>query len=86
MWWGRGWMLRGFGGSLSFESDYNIADGGVDGKGAVHEGEREGWSKERKVKIRIFEGEEGELGDSCCFGTRTVQGGRDCAWKLHGGV
>ena len=29
---------------------------------------------------------EEELGDSCCFGTRTVRVGRDCIWKLHGGV
>lgn len=45
------------------------------------------WTRERKVRIRRDEwDEEAELGDSCCFGVRTVQTGRDCVWKLHGGV
>jgi hypothetical protein len=29
---------------------------------------------------------EGKLGDSGCFGTRTMRIGDDCVWKLHGGV
>jgi hypothetical protein len=41
------------------------------------------WRRERKVR---FYDDEGELGDSCCFGTRTVETGLDCVWKLHGGV
>lgn len=44
------------------------------------------WKMERRVKIQTMEYAEGELGDSCCFGTRTVEVGLDCVWKLHGGV
>jgi hypothetical protein len=45
------------------------------------------WLLQRKVKTpRGDEWDEGELGDSCCFGTRTVEIGMDCVWKLHGGV
>jgi hypothetical protein len=45
------------------------------------------WLLERKVRIpRDDVYNEGEMGDSCCFGTRTVDIGRDCVWKLHGGV
>lgn len=41
----------------------------------------------RKAKTaQLDEWNEGELGDSCCFGTRTVQSGNECIWKLHGGV
>ncbi|KAH9878988.1 hypothetical protein J1614_002423 [Plenodomus biglobosus] len=46
------------------------------------------WLLERKVKTRQYDDDwdEGDLGDSCCFGTRTVEIGMDCVWKLHGGV
>ena len=45
------------------------------------------WHLERKVKIpRQDDWDEGELGDSCCFGTRTVEFGLDYVWKLHSGV
>jgi starvation-inducible outer membrane lipoprotein len=45
------------------------------------------WLLERKVKPpRIDDWEDGGLGDSCCFGTRTVEIGMDCVWELHGGV
>lgn len=46
------------------------------------------WLLERKVKTRKYDDDwdEGDLGDSCCFGTRTVEIGMDCVWKLHGGV
>lgn len=30
-----------------------------------------------------------DVGDSCCFGTRTVRTmefGMDCVWRMHGGV
>ena len=33
--------------------------------------------------------EEEDIGDSCCFGTRTVRTadiGSDCVWRLHGGI
>jgi hypothetical protein len=32
---------------------------------------------------------EDDVGDSCCFGTRTVRTmeiGMDCVWRIHGGV
>jgi len=75
-------MWSGFGGSLSFElmDEMEVADGkcGTDGAAEV------------KVRIKheyVDNGfVEGELGDSCCFGTRTVRIGEDCIWKLHGGV
>lgn len=43
------------------------------------------WLLEKRVKFRSDWGEE-DVGDSCCFGTRTVDMGMDCIWKLHGGV
>lgn len=46
--------------------------------------DKEEWQAERKVKVHWDD--EGELGDSCCFGTRTIEVGLDCVWKLHGGV
>jgi hypothetical protein len=80
-------MLSDFGASLSFDDDYDTMDGtnmdnDMDAHGsliALPEGnvnvqKREGWV------------EKGELGDSCCFGTRTVDIGLDCVWKLHGGI
>jgi len=45
------------------------------------------WLLERKVRVpRDPVYGDGEVGDSCCFGTRMVDVGRDCVWKLHGGV
>jgi len=45
------------------------------------------WLLQRKVKTpRGDEWDDGDLGDSYCFGTRTVEIGKDCVWKLHGGV
>lgn len=78
-------------GSLSseFESEGHV-EGGVKGLGlglgveAVDATRSEDWRTERRVKI--YDDGEGELGDSCCFGTRTVDMGFDCVWKLHGGV
>jgi hypothetical protein len=46
-------------------------------------------SAKPRVKIQTWDDDEGELGDSFCFGTRTVETidfGLDCVWKLHGGV
>lgn len=74
-------MWRGFEASLTFESDYSEMDG-----------EDEGWYSERKVKVQKRDCDEGELKDSCCFSTRTVEAvetvdfGLDCVWRLHGGV
>jgi len=44
------------------------------------------WLLARKVRLPQRDREEEEVGDSCCFGTRTVEVGMDCVWKLHGGV
>lgn len=45
------------------------------------------WLVEKKVRVKHVPWEdEMDVGDSCCFGTRTVEVGRDCIWKLHGGV
>lgn len=43
------------------------------------------WLLERKVRFRNDWDDE-DVGDSCCFGTRTVDMGMDCIWRLHGGV
>ena len=78
-------MLSGFGASLSFESEFEDQDDMNLGDLKNRRGlEDDDWHKERKVKVQWAE--EGELGDSCCFGTRTVELGLDCVWKLHGGV
>jgi hypothetical protein len=78
-------MSSSFEASLSFESGFDET---------VHDAEREedmsrktndDWTGERKVKIQTWD-DEGELDDSCCFGTPTVNVGADCIWKLHGGV
>lgn len=68
-------MSRDFEESLIFE--------GNEGK----DPEYDDWLIERKVKVcaDAWEMEE-DLGDSCCFGTRTVEVGLNCIWKLHGGV
>jgi hypothetical protein len=43
------------------------------------------WLRERKVTVPMGdEWIEGELGDSCCFGTRTVQSGRENPWSITG--
>jgi hypothetical protein len=45
------------------------------------------WEGERKVRVQTREWyDDGEVGNSCCFGTRTVDVGMDCVWELHGGV
>jgi hypothetical protein len=48
-------------------------------------GGAEQWTGERKVKSTSWSMEE-NIGDSCCWGVRTVETGLDCVWKLHGGV
>jgi hypothetical protein len=80
-------MLSVFEASLSFEghgSEVNIAKVELE----HHEDESyDDWLLQRKVKTpRRDDWDEGDLGDSCCFGTRTVETGLDCVWKLHGGV
>jgi hypothetical protein len=47
--------------------------------------EYDSWLLEKKVRVRSAWAEE-DVGDSCCFGTRTVDTGMDCMWKLHGGI
>jgi hypothetical protein len=74
-------MLNVFEANLSFESGY---ENDVVIKDVTNEVEKEEWQAERKVKVHWDD--KGELGDSCCFGTRTVEVGFDCVWKLHGGV
>ena len=75
-------MLSVFEANLSFEQDNA---GLVDKKQDL--GSSDDWRLQRKVKVsKAFAFDEEELGDSCCFGTRTVEYGMDCIWKLHGGV
>lgn len=47
--------------------------------------EYDAWLLEKKVRVRTHWAEE-DVGDSCCFGTRTVDMGMDCIWKLPGGI
>jgi hypothetical protein len=70
--------------SISFGASLNLS---FEPGEKLHEGRKihDDWTVQRKVKIHTWD-DEGELGDSCCFGTRTVQFGKGCVWKLHGGV
>lgn len=52
----------------------------------IHEREYDNMKTNAKVSIDHGKHDEEELGDSCCFGIRTVEAGVDCIWKLHGGV
>lgn len=88
---GQGWTLRGFEGSLTFELGCEAYTQERDREKHAHAagGGEADWQTQPRVKVRnmnINEDEEGELGDSCCFGTRTVEVGLDCVWKLHGGL
>ena len=84
----RVWTWSVFGASLSFEVEHSASNviGQLPEKEQPYSHGNDDWLLQRKVKIpRVDEWSE-ELGDSCCFGTRTVQVGTDCLWKLHGGV
>ena len=82
------WTLSVFAANLNFEEHGSEA-------AITEKSERErcyddwsydDWLLQRKVKMpRADEWDDGDLGDSCCFGTRTVEMGKDCVWKLHGG-
>ncbi len=75
-------MLSVFEASLSFEQEDTLLASKKQDVGG-----NDNWQSQRKVKIlKPFAFEDEELGDSCCFGTRTVEFGVDCIWKLHGGV
>jgi hypothetical protein len=53
----------------------------------VKEDTYDDWESEKKVKVRNLEVDwEEDVGDSCCWGTRTVDIGMDCVWKIRGGV
>jgi hypothetical protein len=79
-------MWRGFEANLSFEMEMKMTttgeelngESGMDGVGERRVGVRDGIMNDTFI--------EGELGDSGCFGIRTVRMGEDCIWKLHGGV
>jgi len=82
-------MLSVFEASLSFEQPEDSGVG-ITEKVEVERHDDESyddWLLQRKVKTpRKDEWDEDDLGDSCCFGTRTVEMGTDCVWKLHGGI
>jgi hypothetical protein len=81
-------MLSVFEASLSFEEHGSGVDITEKVELEHHEDESyDDWLLQRKVKTpRRDDWDEEDLGDSCCFGTRTVETGLDCVWKLHGGV
>jgi hypothetical protein len=84
-------MLSDFGASLSFE-EKEICSAPVlveDQKKVKEAVTYDDWLLQRRVKMpRQDDWDGGELGDSSCFGTRTVESsvGMDCVWKLHGGI
>ena len=80
--WVQAWTSSVFEASFSFE----YGDAGLVDKKQNHS--RTGdWQMQRKVKISKSIGwDDEERGDSCCFGTRSVEFGMDRIWKLHGGV
>jgi hypothetical protein len=61
-----------------------------DSKAEIHGASGMDGMGDAKVQIRHEYAEngfvEGELGYSCCFGTRIMRIGDDCVWKPHGGV
>lgn len=70
---------------LSFEPDIASQKEAVRAEQLPPEIRYDAWLKERKVSVPVGdEWIEGELGDSCCFGTRTVQFGRECPWTITG--
>lgn len=83
-------MWSAFGASLSselgFEDRGREEVSGLGDGGKMEDVPNNDWLSTRKVKVHNMEYDEGELGDSCCFGTRTVEAGLGCVWKLHGGV
>jgi hypothetical protein len=81
-------MLSVFEASLSFEKHGSERVVTAKPEDEHHADESyDDWLLQRKVKrLRVDEWDDGDLGDSCCFGTRTVEVGTDCVWKLHGGV
>lgn len=80
-------MSSVFEGILSFERDKQEPHLIDSTHGTQENGRYDDWLLARKVKIPMVDDwNEGELGDSCCFGVRTVEFNRGCVWKLHGGV
>lgn len=80
-------MLSVFEENLNFEPEANgtretqeTPEGG--------DGVYDDWLLERKIKTRRLDDcwDTEELGDSCCFGTRTVEFGMDRVSKVHRGV
>jgi len=73
-------MLKSSGVSLIFE---NPIDDTTQQRGMGFNN----WLLEKKVRVQgnLWDGEE-DLGDSCCFGTRSMEIGLDYVWKLHEGV
>lgn len=66
-------------------SNFKNIEEAADPLGTRINGGRESWLLEKKVKIsRRDEWLDGDLGDSCCFGTRTIQRGSETPWKLYG--
>jgi hypothetical protein len=87
--WGLAWTWSDFEANLSFELDSSNDDTNTKEDDCDrNEHGSDSWRTEQKIRILEEErwDEAGELGDSCCFGTRTVETGFDYAWKLHGGV
>jgi hypothetical protein len=73
-------MLSVFEESSSFEEPCTSHILAVESKEDVNNAESgfDDWLLERKVKLpRQFDRGEGELVDSCCFGTRTVEASID---------
>jgi hypothetical protein len=79
-------MWSVFEANLSFDHDGLMNGVSIQEVDRVETEGYDGWLLERKVKVPGGLDTEGELGDSGCFGVRTVEIGSDCIWKLHGGV
>jgi hypothetical protein len=82
-------MSSDFGASSSFESESSIDDiSEREVEGDWNNQRRTDWHMQRKIKTLKKEqwDEVSDLGDSCCFGTRTLEMGQHCVWKLPGGI
>jgi hypothetical protein len=76
-------MWSAFEESLSSELESRLGEGNI--KIEDGEGGNQDWRTVRRVRVAYWD-EGTEMRGSRCFGTKMAEEGRDCVWKLHGGV
>jgi hypothetical protein len=76
-------MWSAFGESLNSELESRLGERNTTIENGA--GESQDWRTMRKVKV-VNWNENTEPKGSRCFGTKMAEEGRDCVWKLHGGI